>query len=133
MKPTLQSGLEATARIDVDEGRTISFIDGCRVYATPFLIYDMEVCSRNLVLAHLDDNEDSVGTSVSMQHLAATPLGMWAEIHVRIEKLDGRRVTLAFEAKDALDVIARGTHERFVVDRNKTAAQIQAKSAKATG
>jgi len=134
MKDTLTTGLEACRRIEVDEGRTISFIDDdCKVYATPFVIYDMEVCSRDLIKGHLDEQEDTVGISVSMQHLAATPLGMWAEIHVRIEKIDGRKVTLAFSGKDAGGDIARGTHERFIVDTRKTAEQIRSKSAKYTG
>ncbi len=134
MRDTLVAGLEATQRIEVDEGKTISFVaDNCRVYATPFVIYDMEVCSRNLIQEHLDEHEDTVGMSVSMQHLAATPLGMWVDIHVKIEKIDGRKVTLAFSCKDARDNIARGVHERFIVDKNKTAGQIRAKSAEYTG
>ena len=76
MKPTLQPGLEAQARFDVDRERTIDFMgEAARVYATPMLVRDIEMTCRNLLLAHLDAGEDSVGTRVEIDHIGATLLG----------------------------------------------------------
>ena len=46
------------------------------VYATPRMVSDVEYACRDFLLAHLDAGEDSVGAHVSIDHLAATPLGL---------------------------------------------------------
>jgi len=124
----LAAGQSKTERLNVDTSRTIAFMgDDCRVYATPELVRDIEMTSRELLLEHITEGQDSVGTRVAIDHLAATPLGMDVSISVEITALKGRHVTLAVECKDTLDVIARGIHERFVVDIAKTAERIQQK------
>jgi predicted thioesterase len=134
MKTTLQPGLTLTSRIEIDAGRTISFLgEDSRVYATPFVLYDVEVASQDLIKAHLDDTETSVGSHVDISHLAPTPLGMWVDIQVTVTAVKGRKIDLAFESRDALDLIARGTHTRYVVDKYQTAEQIKSKKQKATG
>lgn len=128
MKNSLTTKLTKSQRFEVDEARTISFLgEDTKVYATPFLLYDIEDVCRNLIGEHLDENEDSVGTHANIAHMAATPLGMWADINVTIKEVNGRKVDLEFECNDAQDTIAKGTHSRFIVDKNKTAEQIKAK------
>ena len=49
MKDSLQSGLEATRQFEIDTGRTISFMgEDLRVYATPYMVRDIEETSRLL-------------------------------------------------------------------------------------
>ena len=75
MKATLAAGITRTAALDVDRERTIDFMgENARVYATPMLVRDVEIACRDLLLAHLDAGEDSVGTRVELDHLAATLL-----------------------------------------------------------
>ena len=132
MKESLTSDLTKALHIEVDEKRTIGFLgEDTRVYATPFLLYDIEVVSRELIGEHLEENEDSVGIHVDINHMAATPIGMWADIDVTITSVNGRKVDLAFECRDAMDTIAKGTHSRFIVDKEKTAEQIRSKKQKA--
>ncbi|MFQ5659717.1 MAG: thioesterase family protein [Gammaproteobacteria bacterium] len=129
MKDTLIKGLSKTARVEVNQQRTIGFMgDDCRVYATPELVRDIENISRELILEHLHEDEDSVGIHIAIDHMAATPLGMWVDISVIIQNVDGRKVSLAVECRDALDMVARGEHQRFVVDRETTAQRIRTKS-----
>ena len=132
MKDSLKPGLSATTRFEVDRERTIDFMgEAARVYATPMLVRDLEIACRNVLLEHLDAGEDSVGTRVEIDHLAATLLGMTVEISVRAEEVKGRAVTFAVEAHDGVDAICRGKHSRFVVDVNQTKQRLAAKSAKA--
>lgn len=132
MRETLVAGLSATRRWVIDEGRTIGILGPeSRVYATPYLVYDLETTCREFLLEHLDSGEDTVGTRVEMDHAAPTPLGMWVDITVTIAKLDDRAVTLAFTAADALDRVASGSHSRFVVDVEKTKERLMAKARKA--
>jgi fluoroacetyl-CoA thioesterase len=131
MRPSLQPGVARVSRITVDRGRTISFMgDEGRVYATPWLIGDIEYTCRDLILEHADAGEDSVGVEVAVKHLAATLPGMSVEIMVRVVAVEGRKITFEAVAKDALDEIGRGTHTRFVVDVAKTIGRLKAKAAK---
>ncbi|MBT4521296.1 MAG: LysR family transcriptional regulator [Halieaceae bacterium] len=131
MKDSLMPGLEMTRQIDVDTDRTIGFMgDECRVYGTPYLLQDIEILCRDLLLEHSDEGEDSVGTHVQLEHSAATLLGMWVEITVTITEVARRAVTFDFVARDALEQVAAGTHGRFVVDVETTAARLKGKLAK---
>ncbi|MDW8469791.1 MAG: hotdog domain-containing protein [Burkholderiales bacterium] len=132
MKPTLAAGLAATRRIVVDRDRTIGFMgEAARVYATPMLVRDVEMTCRELLLEHLDPGEDSVGMRIELDHLAPTLVGMTAEIAVRVVEVKGRVVVFDVEANDGLDQIARGRHQRFVVEVKKTEERLAAKAKKA--
>jgi predicted thioesterase len=132
MKATLAPGIASTTQVTVDRDRTIDFMgEAARVYATPMLVRDIEVACRTLLLAHLDPGEDSVGTRVEIDHLAATLLGMPVDISVKVYEVAGRAISFEVNARDAFDLICRGRHHRFVVDVAKTAERLAAKKAKA--
>ncbi len=132
MKPTLVPGDSITRKLDVNEERCISFMGAENaVYATPRMVSDMEYTCRDLLLRHLDPGEDSVGAHVSIDHLAATPLGMLVTIEAKITEVDRRRVTFEVVARDQLEECGRARHVRFVVDVAKSKARIAAKRQKA--
>jgi predicted thioesterase len=132
MKATLIAGVTASSRIEVDRERTIDFMgEKARVYATPMLVRDIEIASRELLLPHLDPGEDSVGTRIELDHLAATLLGMPVELKLTVAEVKGRAVTLEVEGRDSVDLICRGRHHRFVVDLKTTEARLAAKAQKA--
>jgi predicted thioesterase len=132
MSDTLKAGLTATRRVDIDRDRTISFMgDDCRVYSTPNLLYDIEMTCRDLLLEHIEPGKDSVGTRVELDHVGATLLGMWVEITVTLIEVNGGAVCFDFTARDAVEEVARGKHNRFVVGVEKTAQRLKAKLAKA--
>lgn len=132
MKPSLQAGVSATERIAIDRERTIDFMgEKARVYATPSLVRDIEVTCRELLLQHLDAGEDSVGTRVELDHIAATLMGQTIELTVTIAELKGRAVTFEISGKDEVEPICRGRHSRFVVDVATTETRLAAKAAKA--
>ncbi len=93
--------------------------------ATPSMIRWMEFCCRDGILPHLDAGTDSVGVSVSVEHLAATPMGQEVTYSAKIKEIDGRRVTFDVEASDGTEVVGRGTHVRFVVDVERFAARLR--------
>ena len=131
MKPSLQPGISLVRRILVEKDKTISFMgDEGRVYATPYLIGDIEYTCRNLILEHAEPNEDSVGMEVAIKHLAPTLPGSTVEITTTVTAVEGRKVTFAVTAKDDIDTISSGSHARFVVDKAKTIERLKAKAAK---
>jgi fluoroacetyl-CoA thioesterase len=131
MKASLQPGVSRVNRITIDRQRTIGFMgEEGRVYATPWMVGDMEYTCRDLIIEHADAGEDSVGVEVVVKHLAPTLPGMKVEITVRVAAVEGRKVVFEVVAKDGLDEIGRGTHTRFVVDVAKTIQRLKAKAAK---
>ncbi len=134
MKTTLAVGLSSTRTFAIDRERTIDFMgEAARVYATPMLVRDIEIACREFLLGHLDPGEDSVGTRVEIDHLAATLLGMKVSIEVKVAELKGRAVTFEVTASDGVDTICRGKHSRFIVDVKQTEQRLAAKAAKAKG
>ena len=132
MKPTLQPGLRSTVTFEVSRDRTIDFMgEEARVYATPMLVRDIEVACRDLLLAHLDDGEDSVGTRVEIDHIGATLAGMEVALTVTVLSVEGRAVVFEVEGRDSVEPIVRGQHARFVVDVAKTAQRLAGKAQKA--
>ena len=117
----------------VDRDRSIDFMDEeSRVYATPFLVRDIERTCRELLLQHGDAGADSVGTDISIRHLAPTLVGMSVEIKVTVNAVEGRKVSFEISAKDEIEPICSGTHGRFVVDVGKTIERLKAKAANRT-
>ena len=132
MKPSLQPGVATTVRVAIDRERTIDFMgDKARVYATPALLRDIEVACRELLLAHLDAGEDSVGTRVELDHTGATLMGMNVELQVGIAEVQGRSVSFDISGSDGIDAICKCRHQRFVVDVAKTEQRLAAKAQKA--
>ena len=132
MKPTLAPGITATRAFAVDRERTIDFMgEEARVYATPMLVRDIEVTCRELLLAHLDAGEDSVGTRVEIDHLAATLLGMRVTISATLAELKGRAAVFDVVASDGMDTICRGRHARFIANVEQVKQRLAQKKAKA--
>jgi fluoroacetyl-CoA thioesterase len=132
MKGTLKSGLKFSKSIVVDEARCISFMgkEGM-VYATPKMVSDVEYTCRDFLLEHLDPGEDSVGAHVSIDHLAATPLGLEVTIEIQVLEIDRRKIVFSFSVSDPVEEVGRGKHVRFVVETAKTRERLAAKRAKA--
>jgi len=132
MKESLKAGPATRRELLVDESRCIGFMgkEGM-VYATPRMVSDVEYTCRDFLLEYLDPGEDSVGAHVSIDHLAATPLGLKVTIDARIVEVDRRRVTFEFSVRDPIEECGRGKHVRFVVDTAKSRERLAAKRAKA--
>jgi fluoroacetyl-CoA thioesterase len=132
MKQSLQPGLHFQKEVEITEDRCIGFMgrEGM-VYATPKMVSDVEYACRDWLVGHLDAGEDSVGTHVTIDHLAATPLGLKVSIEVKVMEVDRRKVAFQFSVKDPVEECGRGTHVRFVVENAKRNARLAEKRKKA--
>jgi fluoroacetyl-CoA thioesterase len=88
---------------------------GVKVYATPFVVSLMESASQAAILPHLPPGAGSVGTTVEMKHLAATPVGMKVRARAALVETDGKRCLFQVTVFDEVEKIAEGRHERFIV------------------
>jgi len=134
MSHALRAGLERTETLCVDRARTIDFLGEVnRVYSTPSMVNDVEYACWRLIQAHLQPGQTSLGVEVSMQHLASTPVGEQVTIRVRVESVQGRRIHLSAQVRDAVCVVGQGEHRRAVVNRDRYAAHLAARRGDAAG
>ncbi len=128
MRDSLVAGVTHEETIQVDAERTISFLgEELRVYATPSMVHDVEYAGLRLIDQHLDENEGTVGVHVSIDHLAATPLGEEISIRLEVVEVDGQKVVMKAEVHDAMELVGKGTHVRFIIDVERQAARLRKK------
>ena len=124
MRATLKPGLRHCEQLQVDElltGRAASsgHLDTLPpVFATAFMVAFIESACVIALRPFLDANERTVGTHIDVSHKApaTSRAGRIVSLDVELVALDARRLRFAVLCRDALDVIATGTHERVVID-----------------
>lgn len=97
------------------------------VFATPMMIYLMEIASGNAIQRFLPPRSVSVGTEVNVRHLAATPIGLVVKATATVTAVDGRTVRFAVQAHDGVKLIGEGTHARIIVDVDRFNVRVGAK------
>ena len=114
----LRVGLTGRKELVVEERHTASHLGsgGVPVYATPMMVLAMEEAALSAVDPLLGDGRATVGVSLDVRHLAATPLGMRVTATAELVGIDGRMLTFRVEARDDAELIGEGTHVRAVVD-----------------
>jgi len=103
------------------------------VLATPIMVLVMENAALNAVRAHLAPGESALGTVVDIRHLAATPVGQHVTAEAEVTEVDGRRIVFAVTARDEIEEIGKGIHERMVVDLRRLTQRLDAKSGGRSG
>ena len=98
------------------------------VLATPIMILAMENAALNAIREYLESGESAVGTAVDVRHLAATPLGQQVTAEAEVIEVDGRRIVFAVTARDEVEEIGRGTHERMMIDLRRVMQRLDAKA-----
>lgn len=136
MKKSLQAGLEHEMKFVVPESKTVpnlypesdEFGAMPEVFATGFLVGLLEWTCVQAINSYLNfPNELSLGTHINVSHEAATPPGLEVTVRAKLTKVDGKRLEFEIEANDGIDIISRGTHERFIVDRDRFSEGIASK------
>jgi fluoroacetyl-CoA thioesterase len=115
----IKTGASKERTITVSSNQTTSFLwEGENVLSTPSMIAEMEETCRLLLKEQAipEPEWDSVGTVVRIEHLAATPVGAEVFLRAEVVSADGRRVTFKTEARDKLEKIGEGMHERFIIN-----------------
>ena len=140
MKASLRAGLQGTFRYRIPESKTVpriypeapDFQMMPAVLATGYLVALAEWACIELIKPHLDwPREQSLGTHVSLSHLAATPPGLEIELRVAVTSVEGRKLTFSVSAHDGIDKVSEGTHERHTIDAERFARKVEAKAAEA--
>lgn len=100
------------------------------VFATPAMVALMEKTAWKSVQEYLQDGEGTVGISLDISHLAATPLGMRVSCESELIGMDGKKLTFSVKAYDEIGLIGEGKHERFIVSNEKFQSKTDAKGSR---
>jgi fluoroacetyl-CoA thioesterase len=137
MKDTLQPGIEYELRFRVPASKTVpalypespEFQSMPEVFATGYLVGFLEWACIKAVNPHLDwPEEQTVGTHINVSHVAATPPGLEITAKVKLLEVNGNSLLFAVEAHDGIDLITRGTHERYIIDKSRFTQKVFAKT-----
>ena len=133
MKDTLKPGIRYEHKFIVPISKTVpalypesaEFVAMPEVFATGFLVGLLEWACIKAINPHIDwPDEQTVGTHIDVSHEAATPPGLEVTAAVELIAVEGRKLIFAVKAHDGVDLISKGRHERFVINRERFAAKL---------
>lgn len=89
------------------------------VFSTPSMIALMECAAKDCVRPCLEEGQSTVGTSISITHDAAVPIGfrVWAE--AELIEIDRKALTFKVAAYSDVEKIGEGIHKRFIINEAK--------------
>ena len=125
----LEPGLTGHASTVVTEDKTAYALGSgnVRAYSTPSMIALLEAAAIDALQSRLGEGQTSVGVSLNVKHVAATPVGMRVSAAATLKEVDGRRLVFEVSATDEVELIGQGTHERFIVDRERFEKRVRDK------
>ena len=126
----LQPGIKAEKSLTVTDANTAKTMGSgtLDVFATPAMVALIEQTAYTSIESELEPGWGSVGTSLNIQHLSATPVGMTVTATTELDEVDRRRLVFHAEVYDEKGLVGKGTHERFLVENEKFQAKADAKN-----
>lgn len=89
------------------------------VFATSRMIALMELAAARVMKANLTTGQLSVGVSLNVRHLAATPVGCKVYAVATYLGMEGKLFRFNVEAWDEAGLIGEGDHQRALVDTER--------------
>ncbi|HEY1979959.1 MAG TPA: hotdog domain-containing protein [Xanthobacteraceae bacterium] len=122
-------GLTGTAEIVVGLEHTAPFVGSGRiaVLATPVMINVIEAAALAAIEHLLPAGHQSLGIHLDVSHTAATPIGLRVVARAEVLQVEGRTVSFRVEARDDIEPIGGGTHQRVVVSVSRFDERVQRK------
>lgn len=127
MHQDLQPGVRAEVEIEVTPDMCPAF-DGVivhRVYSTWSLAHHMELAARKVLAPNLDDHEEGIGTHLSIDHLAPTPIGKHVRVVATCTAVEGKLVVCEVKAYDGQRLIGQGVQHQKVLPKKVLAGLIE--------
>ena len=126
----LQPGIKTEKSLTVTDANTAKTMGSgtLDVFATPAMVALIEQTAYTSIESELEPGWGSVGTSLNIQHLSATPVGMTVTATTELVEVDRRRLVFHAEVYDEKGLVGKGTHERFLVENEKFQAKANAKN-----
>ena len=137
MRESLKPGIKYEHKFRIPKSKTVpalypeseDFLVMPEVFATGFLVGFLEWACIKAINPHLDwPQEQTLGTHINVSHEAATPVGLEVAATVELIAVEGKKLIFNVKAHDGVDLISKGQHERFIINRQKFDERIKAKS-----
>ena len=126
MKETLKPGIKFQHKFVMPLSKTVpalypespEFLAMPEVFATGYLVGFLEWSCIKAINPHIDwPQEQTLGTRINVSHEAATPPGLEITASVELIEVEGRKLVFSVGAHDGVDLISRGEHERFIINK----------------
>jgi predicted thioesterase len=95
------------------------------VYSTPDMVRLMETAAFHALQPYCEGDEITVGTSIHIEHRAASGIGARIRAEAVLDSYDGRFYTVRVIARDNFQEIGGGTVGRAVMSVSKFLNKIQ--------
>lgn len=117
----MKTGIKGSKSVTVDKSNTAAAVGSgtLDVFATPSMIALMEATASESVQELIEDGLTTVGTSVDIKHLSATPVGCTVRCESTLVEIDRKRLVFELNVYDEFGIVGSGRHERFIVQSNK--------------
>lgn len=126
----IKAGLKAKTEKTVGAADTAAAVasGAADVFSTPSMIALMESAAFTAVQPCLEEGQSTVGASLDVKHIAATPVGMnvWAEAVLTL--VDGRRLEFDINAFDEREKIGEAKHTRYIIDEKRFMRKVTEKA-----
>ncbi len=117
----LKEGLTHTSQLLVDKAHTaVAAGSGdLEVCATPAMMALMENAAMLSVADYLPEGCTTVGGHIESSHLKPTRIGSIITATATLQKVEGKKLFFSVEAHEGDTLIGKGTHLRFIVNKEK--------------
>ena len=125
----LRIGLTGAAELLVADAHTAPRVGSGRVavLATPVMINLIEAAALKACEELLPAGMQSLGIHLDVRHFAGTPIGMRVTATAELIAIDKRTLTFRVAARDEVEAIGDGTHQRVVVTVGRFDERVQKK------
>ena len=123
---TLTVGMKDRLEWEVSERLTTTRGE-FKVFSTPSMCQFAEMASHKLVAPPLKPGQGQVGLTVTIRHMAPTPVGKMVRAEVELTEIDRRKLTFHVQIFDDVEQVGDVTHERFVIDVDKYTERLRKK------
>ena len=126
----LKIGDRYTSELIVEEKHTAAAFGSGNIYvfSTPMMIGLMENAALKCADSGLDEEWSTVGTTVDIKHMAATPLGQRVYATAELIQIDDKKLLFKVEAYDENEKIGEGLHGRYIIHVAKFLSKVEHKS-----
>lgn len=122
----LKVGMKHEMEWEVTENRCTTRGD-YKVFSTPSMTQFVEMTAQALAAPHLKPGQGQVGMSVTIRHLAPTPIGKKVRAKAELVAIDRRKLTFKIKVYDDVEQVGEAEHERFVIDVDKYIERLRKK------